>query len=66
MNAVEILLIIACVLIVGSFFINYFYKKAKGIHTSGCDCSSSRNLLKEYNKKYHKRGKCCCNKNNCK
>ena len=58
MEPIEIIVIIACVLIVGGVIGNYIYKKAKKIPTGECACCKKTRfgsaLVKAYHKKYCK------------
>ena len=58
MEPIEIIVIIACVLIVGGVFGNYVYKKATKQPTGECACCkktrSGSALVKAYHKKYRK------------
>ena len=56
MEPIEIVVIIACVLIVGGVIGNYIYRRIKKLPTGECSyCSNTKKgskLLKEYRKKY--------------
>ena len=56
MEPIEIIVIIACVLIVGGVLANYIYKKATNQPTGQCAyCKKTRSgssLVKAYHKKY--------------
>ena len=58
MHIIEIIVIIACILIVGGVIFNYFYKKTKKMPTGECasckSISSGSKLVKQYHKKYGK------------
>ena len=61
---IEILVIALIIAFLSFLIIRYIYKKAKGLPTGECACCANKkkgnNLLKQYNKKYHK--ECCCHK----
>ncbi len=61
MEPIEIIVIIACILVVLSVIGTYVYKKITHKPTGECACCShyKGNLQKMYNKKYKK----CCSKN---
>ena len=58
MEQIEIIVIIACILIVGGVIGNYIYKKVKKLPTGECACCkktrSGSALVKAYHKKYCK------------
>ena len=58
MEPIEIIVIIACILIVGGVFGNYIYKKITKQPTGECACCkktrSGSALVKAYHKKYRK------------
>ena len=58
MEPIEIIVIIACVLIVGGVLINYIYKKLTNKPTGECAyCKKTKSgsaLVKAYHKKYKK------------
>lgn len=54
MTALEIIVVVCCVLIVGGVVFNYLYRKRKGLPTGECrDCvfANKKKFLKEYYKK---------------
>ncbi|HKL73042.1 MAG TPA: hypothetical protein VJY64_02575 [Candidatus Onthovivens sp.] len=59
MHPVEIITIIAIILVVGTFFGVYIYKKVKKKPTGECaSChSKSKKMVKMYKKKYKKKDK---------
>lgn len=63
MEPIEIIVIIACVLIVGGVIGNYIYRRIKKLPTGECACCSNskkgNRLVKAYKKKY----RCNCNEN---
>ena len=59
MEPIEIIVIIACVLIVGGVIANYIYKKAKKIPTGECECCKSKRAGKALVDAYHKKYKTC-------
>ena len=60
MDPIGIIVAIACVLIVGSVFGSYIYKKVKHLPTGECACcqkdskKKQSKLLKEYYRRYPK------------
>lgn len=58
MQPIEIIVILACVIIVGGVFANYLYRKAKHLPTGECSCCShnkkGKKLVQMYHKKYEK------------
>lgn len=59
MQPIEIIVIVACVLIVGGVFGNYLYKKFKHLPTGECSCCShskkGNQLVKMYHRQYGKK-----------
>lgn len=64
MTPIEIIVIIACVLIVGGVLGNYIYRKIKHLPTGECACCQNKKgvnkLVKNYRDKYPKDDNCCC------
>ena len=62
MEPIEIIVIIACVLIVGGVIGNYIYRKVKKLPTGECaSCRKTKSgisLVDEYHKAYCKNKKC--------
>lgn len=56
MNALSIVILIGVCLIFISIVLIYIYKKVKRMPTSDCACcqKNSKNLVKQYHKKYSK------------
>ena len=61
---IEILVIVLIVAFLSFLIGKYIYRKKKGMPTGECACCASskkgNNLVKQYNKTYHK--DCCCSK----
>ncbi len=57
MQPIEIITIIVAIVIVGSVFGTYIYKKIKHLPTGECSVCNNKgkNLQKMYNKKYNKK-----------
>lgn len=68
MEPIEIIVIIACILIVGGVLGNYIYKKITHKPTGDCGYCKTHNkgakLVKDYHKKYGKKSKIDSNARN--